>query len=86
MLGMMPPSKKIASIILSSKGLDGKENEETLPEVPSDDSVATEAAAEKIMKALEAKDKKALAEGLKDFLAICEMEEEQEEPMMEGLE
>lgn len=76
MLGMMPPSKKLASVILSSKGLDGKEKEEAQPEVQSDDSVGMEAAAEKIMKAFEAKDPKALIEGLKDFMAMVEISEE----------
>lgn len=79
MLGMMPPPKKIASIILASKGLDGKEKEEAQPEVPSDDSVGMEAAADKIMKAFEAKDKKGLIEGLKDFFAMVEISEEMAE-------
>lgn len=76
MLGMMPPQKKIASIILASKGMDGKEKEEAQPEVPSDDSVGMEAAAGKIIKAFESKDPKALVEGLKDFLAMVELAEE----------
>lgn len=79
MLGMMPPPKKIASIILASKGMDGKEKEEAQPEVQSDDSVGMEAAAGKIIKAFESKDPKALIEGLKDFLAMVELSEEMTE-------
>jgi co-chaperonin GroES (HSP10) len=76
MLGMMPQKKKIASVILSSKGLDGKTKEEAQPEVQNDDSVGMEAAAGKIISAFEAKDSKALVEGLKDFLAMVELDEE----------
>lgn len=79
MLGMMPPQKKIASIILATKGMDGKEKEEVQPEVQSDDSVGMEAVADKIMKAFESKDKKALIEGLKDFFAMVEIQEEMAE-------
>lgn len=79
MLGMMPPQKKIASIILAAKGMDGKEKEEVQPEVQSDDSVGMEAVADKIMKAFESKDKKALIEGLKDFMAMVEVQEEMTE-------
>lgn len=81
MMGMMPPKPKLASIILSSK-LGGKEVEGKQDEVQSDDSVGLEAAADKIMKALEGKDKKALVEGLKDFMAMSELEEPEESEEM----
>lgn len=79
MMGMMPQRPKLASIILSAKGMDGKEEMTKCDEVQSDDSVGMEAAAEKIMKAFESKDKKALVEGLKDFMAIAELAEEPSE-------
>ena len=78
MLGMMPPKKKLASVILASKGMDGKETEEKMEEIPTDDSVGMEACAEKMMKAIESKDKMAFIEGLKDFFAMMEIEEEVE--------
>lgn len=86
MMGMMPPRPKLASLILSSKGMDGKEEMKQDEEVQKDDSIGLEAAADKIMKAFEEKDKKALIEGLKDFLAMAETtEEETAEEKIEGI-
>jgi hypothetical protein len=79
MLGMMPPKPKLASIILSSKKMDGKEVETKQGEVQNDDSIGMEAAAEKIFKAFEEKDKKTFIEGLKDFMAMVELAEESKE-------
>jgi len=80
MLGMMPQNKKIASIILGgSKPSEDVEG----PEVQEDSSVAVESVAEKILKAIETKDKMMLIEGLRDFMDIIE-EKDEAQDMMEG--
>ena len=86
MLGMMPQKPKIASIILASKGMDGKDKEEKQDKVLNDDSVGMEAAAEKIFKAFEAKDKAAFIDGMKDFMSMLDAGEEASEIPEESIE
>lgn len=76
MIGMMPQNKKIASLIIGgsrpSEDVQG-------PEVEENDDVAMDSVASKIMSAFEAKDKKALISGLKDFMMLMESSEDEME-------
>lgn len=88
MMGMMPPNKKIAAMILSTKKPDGSEETKAGDDVVQDDDMAMDSVASKIMGAIEAKDKKALIDGLKDFLAIADTDDkgdDQEAPPLEGI-
>lgn len=79
MIGMMPPNKKIATLILQKKKPNGEETSEVGPEIQEDDDIAMDTVADKIMGALEAKDKKAFIAGLKDFLDIIGADEAEDE-------
>jgi len=74
---MNPNKDKIASLILSKRPPDG--GPETMtegPEVQDDSSIGLEAAASKILSAIEAKDAKMLAGGLQDFLDLADSDDE----------
>lgn len=78
MLGMMPKKSKIASVILA-----GTEGLKKGPEVPEEKGLAMDACAEKIMGAIEAKDKQALVAALEDFVSMKFNEFEMQEDLSE---
>ncbi len=88
---IMPQKKKIASIFISklssqpSEGESkdfvqrmGEESDSDEYETPGEDyKLAKESAASSIISALEAKDAKALAQALSEFISVCEASEKE---------
>jgi hypothetical protein len=81
------PRKKITQVIVDSLkkpsfvqgiGEPSKDKPIDMSKPETDNSVALEASAEKIMSAFEQKSAKSLVSALKDFYAILEMDEEPE--------
>jgi hypothetical protein len=82
MLLPMMDKKKIVSIVLGEKPVEKK-----VPEgLESDFSPALEASAGDMLSAFESKDAKKLASALKEFVMMCEKEEDYQEESSEEME
>ena len=80
-MGMIGNQKKLASVILGTP--DGEMKQEQ--EVINESDLALESVAEKILEAIEQKDKKAIIDALKDFMTLHEsLEEPMETEIQEG--
>lgn len=79
---IMQDQKKLAQMLIGSKKDDGTEALEQGPEVQNDSEIAMDAVATKIMSAFEKKDKKALIEGLRDFMDIIQSEDVSQDAAM----
>lgn len=81
MMGMIGNNKKLASVILGTP--DGEIKEQ--PEVINESEMALDSVAEKLLEAIDAKDKKAIVDALKDFMTLHEsIEEPMETEIKEG--
>lgn len=80
---MMSDKKKPATVIISRMKAGKPDEEQKAPMSPEgaqdDDSMAKEAAAEELLKAIESKSPKAIADAFSSMMELCEYGEEESE-------